>query len=251
MGNGRICGLGLAMSCVALASITTATAREAPATEVEKEAATRAYVECKIDKAKRLDDGISDAISIGAAIASACRPEMETVAGVLAKGEKRDRVRLMLIDRLANHAVEDAAAVVLLERRKRANVDQDSTEQRAAVQTSEQNAARQSAYIPKASREAAAREQLMTGADLNVACNAIDDEWSKCSAFIRGVMYAYRAGVLREGGRPPYCLPERFFAFEWTGDVVEFLNAHPDFADAPAQSAVIVALEAKYPCKSS
>lgn len=95
-----------------------ALAREAPATNAETESAKRAYIECRIAKARSLDDGISDAMTIGRVVAAACRWEMEQVATVLTQGEN-GRVRSMLIDRMSGRAAEDAAAIVLLERKRK------------------------------------------------------------------------------------------------------------------------------------
>ncbi len=116
----------LGLSIVALAgaivvSPSVVQARELPATDAEKDEAGHAYIACQADKAGMLDDGYSDALTIGRAVASACRSEMENLAEVLTKGSKRDRVRLLLIDRLASHAALDASVVVLLERKRRAD----------------------------------------------------------------------------------------------------------------------------------
>ncbi|OZA21187.1 MAG: hypothetical protein B7X90_02835 [Novosphingobium sp. 17-62-19] len=108
-----------ALTVAALHLHANAGAREQPATDAEREQAGDTYIGCQIEKARRLDDGLSDAMTIGRAIAASCRTEMENLARVLAKGEKRDRVRLLVIDRLASHAAQDASVVVLLERKRR------------------------------------------------------------------------------------------------------------------------------------
>ncbi len=116
--------LGLSVAALASVSVVNPSvvqARELPATDAEEDEAGRAYIACQADKAGMLDDGYSDALTIGRAIASACRSEMENLARVLAQGSKRDRVRLLLIDRLASHAAQDASVVVLLERKRRAD----------------------------------------------------------------------------------------------------------------------------------
>lgn len=120
MRSGRSWIAGAMLACAILPTHTNARDREQPATETEKDKAGRAYLACQADKAGRLDDGYSDAMTIGRAIAVSCRPEMETLAAVLTKGAKRDRMRLMLIDRLASHAAQDASVMVLLERKRRA-----------------------------------------------------------------------------------------------------------------------------------
>lgn len=119
MRYGRSWMMGAMLACAILPTHASAGDREQPATDAEKDEAGRTYLSCQADKAGRLDDGYSDAMTIGRAIAVSCRTEMEALAAVLAKGAKRDRVRLMLIDRLASHAAQDASVVVLLERKRR------------------------------------------------------------------------------------------------------------------------------------
>ncbi|MCM3420552.1 hypothetical protein [Sphingopyxis alaskensis] len=101
-------------------------ARESPASYAEKEAAMRAYMDCRIIRAQSLDDGISDAITIGRVVAAACQREMEQAAAVLTQGENA-RVRSMLTDRMSGRAAEDAATIVLLERKRK--VEQEATGQ--------------------------------------------------------------------------------------------------------------------------
>lgn len=93
-------------------------AREALASPAEKEAAMRAYMDCRIMRARSLDDGISDAMTIGRVVAAACRREMEQATSVLTQGENA-RVRSMLTDRMSGRATEDAATIVLLERKRK------------------------------------------------------------------------------------------------------------------------------------
>lgn len=117
MFHGRSWAKG-ALACAMLLAQTSAGAREQAATDGEKDAAGQSYIACQADKADRLDDGYSDAMTIGRAIAASCRPEMEALAAVLARGSS-ERMRLMLIDRLASHAPQDASVVVLLARKRR------------------------------------------------------------------------------------------------------------------------------------
>lgn len=246
MRDGRICGLAMALSCAALSFSFSAIAREAPATAAEKDEAFRAYVACEQEKSRMLDDGYSDAMTVGGTVAFACRPEMENVAAVLAKGEKRDRVRLLLIDRLASHAAQDAATVVLLERRKRAGADRGSPEEDAAVQSSP--AGVESLERREATKQQVDREAMMTGADLSAACKQGGEAEVRCSAFIRGVFGAYSAGIIDAGGQPRFCLPKRYFAFEWIDDVESFVESHPALAQSVAEKVVIAAMIATHPC---
>ncbi|MCB2085408.1 MAG: hypothetical protein H6920_00435 [Sphingomonadaceae bacterium] len=139
----------------------------------------------------------------------------------------------------------NTAAIVLMERKRQTP---RVSEMQATNDVSDLTD--REAYDPDASRAAAEREQLMSGEDLRKACSSSGSEWSACGAFIRGVITAYQAGVPRAGGEPPYCLPDRYFAFEWTHDILGFLEANPHFNDAPAVSVVLFAMEAEHPCVS-
>lgn len=98
---------------VALLCASPAFARDVPATAQQRQVAIEAYVACQFSYAKTLDDGISDALTIGHAVAASCRHEMENMAAVLTKGAKRDRVRLLLTERFANRAAQEASLIVL------------------------------------------------------------------------------------------------------------------------------------------
>jgi hypothetical protein len=93
--------------------------RATPATKEEIAAAARLYEECQVDKALSLDDGISDARTVGEVIANSCRPQMESFASLMTKDQKRDRVRLMLIERMASRAVQSATETVLFVRQRK------------------------------------------------------------------------------------------------------------------------------------
>ena len=198
-------------------------------------AAFEAHEKCFAEQTNALDDGISEAATIGEAVAQECKLQIVRLGLAIYADTDKDATNRSVSDLLARSPSE--AALVVLRQRKQSNTGADSNQP-------------SSIYDPEPSNETAAREQLMTGAHLLGACEAVDDEWAKCSAFIRGVTTAYRAGVLRGGGKAPYCLPERYFAFEWTADIVYFLKANSDFLTESAVSAVLSALEAKYPCPS-
>lgn len=93
--------------------------REAPATQEEKDTVSGNYIACQVDNAIKLDDGVSDASTIGEVIAAKCRPEMEELARVLTKDQKRDRVRLMVIERMGSRAAQEATEAVLVVRREK------------------------------------------------------------------------------------------------------------------------------------
>lgn len=224
-------------TALAVSIATPSIAQDTSPGEADRRAAMQAYYDCRLEKANLLDDGVSDALTIGNAVAAACRVEMELMADVLSAGEG-SRVRSMLISRLERRSAEDTAVIVLRQRSRRSE---------DARRTSPVTTARQ----PEAGSgsEVAEREQLTKGVHLKAACEAAGDEWSKCSAFIRGVMTAYAAGVIDGGGSPPYCPPERYFAYQWTTDVVDFLDSHPEMTQQPAAFAVVRALTSTYPCE--
>ncbi len=109
--------MSAALACGLISAM--APAREAPATNEEKKAAALAYVQCQADQAETLDDGISDAATIGTVIANKCRTLMEEYARVMTKDQKRDRVRVMLIERMAGRAVASATEHVLYQRQQK------------------------------------------------------------------------------------------------------------------------------------
>lgn len=84
----------------------------------EQEAAYTAYVECQMRNAALFDDGISDALTVGRAIAPACRSEMEQIATVSFPERKHARRRAMFVEVLDGRAADEAAATVLMMRRK-------------------------------------------------------------------------------------------------------------------------------------
>lgn len=107
----------LVLPCCLVATVE-AIAREAPATPEERKAAAQIYTDCHVANALKLDDGVSDAGTIGEAVALTCRPEMEEFARVMTKEQKRDRVRLMLIERMGSRAANEATLALLMVRQK-------------------------------------------------------------------------------------------------------------------------------------
>lgn len=89
-----------------------------PASEAEKDRANNLYISCLHDQARRADDGISDALTIGAAIAPLCRSYMESVAETATRGQRFQVYQLVYQRRLAAEA-NVAAAAVLTERSNR------------------------------------------------------------------------------------------------------------------------------------
>jgi hypothetical protein len=221
-------------------------ASEAPTVDAEWKAVALEYRECQVQKARILDDGISDALTIGQIIASACRPEMEQVAAAMSRGEKNRRVLPMVIERLASHAAEDAARMVLLERKKKSDGGIDL----ASSENTGEGVWPESAKSTEASGADARRRTMATGGDLADACGkAMDPDQDKCIAFIRGVIGAYRAGIVDAGGNHTFCLPDRYFAFMWKSDLETFVANNPVLATSPAEDVVIAAMTSLYPCE--
>lgn len=243
MRGGRRWSIGFSVALIValvIGEITAASAVELDQAKIV--AALQEQEQCFENKAAELDDRISDALTIGAAVAQECKPQTVRFGLLLyADGPRETTNRSVrgLIDRSIREA-----ALTVLRRRSGEHTGLGGALTGGAGSQSKSG----DDYDPELSREAAQREQLVTGVHLKEACGATDDEYSKCSAFVRGVAYAYRAGAVRDGKKAPYCLPERYFAFQWTNDVIEFLDTNPNFASGPAESAVVWAMKTKHPC---
>lgn len=115
-------GKRLIIAASALCSLSTPSyaAHQQPATEEQKNAATAIYMDCLKQQAARLDDGTSDVLSVGAAIAPGCRGQLDAAAEVMAQGQNKG-VHIMLRNKMESHAAEDAAAAVLWVRKQRSS----------------------------------------------------------------------------------------------------------------------------------
>ena len=88
-----------------------------PASEDESREATHAYIECLVNAARRLDDKVSDARAIAAAIRPICEGEYRMAMVVQTRHlplTSRARIMPDLMNDYSNHAV----AAVLLSRRR-------------------------------------------------------------------------------------------------------------------------------------
>lgn len=103
---------------IGIAAVASASAREPEATQEEKEAAYTAYAICLRNRTAALDDGVSDAETVGRAVALGCRPEQAKIATVLSQGAKRDRVRQRTLELMQEHEGQEAAEWVLMHRRR-------------------------------------------------------------------------------------------------------------------------------------
>lgn len=81
-------------------------------TESEKQAASENYVGCLFDNARQLDDGRSDAATIGSAVRSACRALYLRSMAVAVQGENQ-RVKQGFYERAKNSDIELATSAVL------------------------------------------------------------------------------------------------------------------------------------------
>lgn len=95
-----------------------ADARERPAGEEEKDAASHALVQCLGNQAMKNDDRISDATSIAAAIAPACGEEGMALSRAMAQGAN-DAVKQAILLNTDRRTREIAANVVLQVRAQR------------------------------------------------------------------------------------------------------------------------------------
>lgn len=90
-----------------------------PASEADKQALQKAYVECVGDEAARLDDRTSPARTIATAVAYACRGEYMAVLNAHAS-DKNPAVRRRFIElATTQEREEDAPLAMVLEMRRR------------------------------------------------------------------------------------------------------------------------------------
>jgi hypothetical protein len=101
---------------IAPASLAACAAAQPTATEDEKSAAVAAYNNCLYVAAQRLDDGVSDPGTIGRAIASLCRPELDASVEVFTRGTN-SQVRGMFYERRIAEENDSATLAVLRLRR--------------------------------------------------------------------------------------------------------------------------------------
>jgi len=105
------------MRWIAITALLLTAASVPPATDDEKAAAQKAYIECLFDKAKQLDDGISDVLSVAAAIMPRCDPELRVIAEIQVRGQKNSaRIALRTLAYLREDQTT-AAQVVLMNRK--------------------------------------------------------------------------------------------------------------------------------------
>jgi hypothetical protein len=118
-------------AAVAIATFVTATLAVAagPASELEKGAAANAYLDCMLSQAASMDDGTSDAETIGRAIAPACRQQMGQVVAVFGQGQS-GQTRDMLYRRMISEEGTTGAAAVLKVRRTAARASQAGAPER-------------------------------------------------------------------------------------------------------------------------
>ena len=217
--------------------------KEALATTAEKEAAAKALVQCRMQQAQLLDDGYSDALTIGQAVASACRIKMLILIAAITKG-KNPQVVLSLREKAEKFAIQDATKIVLLERKRRL----ESKANAAQAQNTSKQATSEREEI-EATKRQVDLATLKTANGLSQMCRLRQNaEYNKCHAFIRGVINAYRAGFKDAGGEKPFCLPDSYRAFDWFPDVLNFIDAHPEVRQFSAEKAVIKAMISRYPC---
>jgi len=92
---------------------------EAPATEAEKDQAVQWFIDCVKAASARLDDRISDAMTIATVIISdRCAPQAEQAAEVFARGENY-RVKAMVRDQFLHGGAQELAAKIVLDQRAR------------------------------------------------------------------------------------------------------------------------------------
>ena len=103
--------------CLVAAALPVA-AKDAPATNAEKQEAMSTHVACLAEKADALDDGISDAGSIATAISTACTTTLVSAADIYARGGS-GRLKRYTREQFISGDPKIAAQVVLAKRAKK------------------------------------------------------------------------------------------------------------------------------------
>lgn len=189
-------------------------------------AATRAHIKCQYDQAKRLDDGKSDARSIGEAVATACSATFSSLIDVMSEGESR-RYRRMLSEEIARGAIAEATGIVLTIRNSKKSVEYKET--KALTEASPFFEGGQS-----------------DGAALLAMCL---ERASDCTNFAEAAINSFSAGVTFSQAALPFCLPEPYRRFELLGDLREIASHGDDLLAMPASEAVIVLMMRRFPCE--
>lgn len=182
------------------------------------------HFDCLVEQTKRLDDGISDAATIGAAVASACQTTLSGVVEAESQGKSR-QYRRMFAEELASGAESEATRIVLTVRQKQtrreAPEQQQHTEPKSRILDIDDGLS-----FVKVCRESSIR----------------------CSEFAETVIYSFSSGVSFAGQSPALCLPESYRRFELYSDMLELENEGKDLLDAPAIDAILTFLMRRYPC---
>ena len=93
-------------------------AKELPATEIEKSEAAKLHTLCLLVKAEDIDDGISDASVVGKAVSAACVQERQIAIDVFARGQNK-RIKQNFSRIMEERSVDSGAEAVLAVRAKR------------------------------------------------------------------------------------------------------------------------------------
>ncbi|MAH14837.1 MAG: hypothetical protein CMN65_03655 [Sphingomonadaceae bacterium] len=189
-----------------------------------RDEATRAHFNCQLEQARLLDDGKSDARTIGEAVANACVSTLSTVADVLSQGESK-RFRRYLWEDLTQNANTEATGIVLMVRKKEA-------------------APANGLGVP-ASPPSNTYDIPTDGRTLVAFCG---ERPSLCTEFAEVVITSFSSGVALSEGKLPFCLPEPYRRFELLGDLKDIANQGEDLLAMPAQDAIILSLMRRYPC---
>ena len=217
-------GTKVAALTAALCAVS-AQAREAPATEAEIDQAIRAHIECQIENAFSLDDGTSDAATVGKAVAIACSPSLLKAAEAMAKGSP-PQVKRKLTDQLSREAHSEAITFVLKVRSGEFAHLKPDTQSKVSTKAA-------SGFIEK-------------GRDLVSACGG--EAVLDCASFAEAITKAFAGGVAFAGGTIPYCLPAPYRRFEVVSDLENLEDEGEDLLDADAGQAIIMFYMRRYEC---
>jgi hypothetical protein len=116
----------MTISCLLFAACSAPPPPPPPASEAAKRDSIRLYIECLINAARSIDDGVSDALTVGNAIRPTCETEYRA-SMILQTQHLSPEVRARVLRDLMSDYSSQAVAAVLISRRRPTSRQTSST----------------------------------------------------------------------------------------------------------------------------
>ena len=104
-------------SCLIFAACSAPPPPPPPASEASKKDSIRLYIECLINAARSIDDGVSDALTVGNAIRPTCEAEYKSSIMLQTQHLSPDVRARVLRDLMSDYSNQAIAAVLISRRR--------------------------------------------------------------------------------------------------------------------------------------